>query len=45
MPSKDQYTYLYNILRKKIDRVAKVLSGVQLNVSFQRQLTGNNLVL
>jgi hypothetical protein len=42
---KDQYPSLYNIMRRKSDTVAKVLSGVPLNVSFRRQLTGNNLVL
>jgi hypothetical protein len=42
---KYQYPSLYNIVRRKSDTVAKVLSGVPLNVSFQRQLTGNNLVV
>jgi hypothetical protein len=42
---KDQYPSLYNIARRKSDTVEKVLSRVPLNVSFRRQLTGNNLVM
>jgi hypothetical protein len=42
---KDQYPSLYNIVRRKSDTIAKVLNRVPLNVSFRRQLTGNNLVL
>jgi hypothetical protein len=36
---------LYNIARRKSDTVEKVLSVVPLNISFRRQLIGNNLVL
>jgi hypothetical protein len=42
---KEQYLSLYNIVRRKSDTVEKVLSEVSLNVSFRRQLTGNNLIL
>jgi hypothetical protein len=42
---KDQYPSLYNIASRKSDTVEKVLSGVLLNISFRRQLIGNNLVL
>jgi hypothetical protein len=42
---KQQYPSLYNIVRKKSDTVEKVLSGVPLNVSFRRYLSGNNLLL
>jgi hypothetical protein len=42
---KDQYPSLYNITRRKSDIVEKILSGVPLNISFRRQLMGNNLVL
>jgi hypothetical protein len=42
---KDQYPSLYNIARGKSDTVEKVLSRVPLNISFRRQLTGNNLVM
>jgi hypothetical protein len=42
---KDQYLSLYNIARRKSDTVEKVLSGIPLNVSFRRQLAGNNLVI
>jgi hypothetical protein len=40
-----QYPSLPNILRKKSDTVAQVLSTIPLNISFGRFLTGNNLVL
>jgi hypothetical protein len=40
-----QYSFLYNIVRKKSDRVAQVLSTIPLNIAFRRFLTGNNLVL
>jgi hypothetical protein len=40
-----QYPSLYNIVRKKSDTIAKVLSTTPLNISFHRYLTGNNLVL
>jgi hypothetical protein len=36
---------LYNIVRRKSDTVAHVLSATPLNISFRRYLTGNNLVL
>jgi hypothetical protein len=42
---KDQYPSLYNIARRKSDTVEKVLSRLPLNVSFRRQLIGNNLIL
>jgi hypothetical protein len=42
---KQHYPSLYNIVRKKSDAIEKVLSGVPLNISFWRYLTGNNLVL
>jgi hypothetical protein len=42
---KDQYPSLYNIARRKSDTVEKVLSRLPLNVSFHRQLIGNNLIL
>jgi hypothetical protein len=41
----NQYPSLYNIVRRKSDTIEKVLSRVPLNISFQRQLTGNNLVM
>jgi hypothetical protein len=40
-----QYPSLYNIVRKKSDTIARVLSAVPLDMSFRRYLTGNNLVL
>jgi hypothetical protein len=36
---------LYNIVRKRSDTVAKVLSTIPLNISFRRTLSENNLVL
>jgi hypothetical protein len=36
---------LYNIVRRKSDTVAHVLSATLLNISFRRYLAGNNLVL
>jgi hypothetical protein len=42
---KEQYPSLYNIVRRKSDTIEKVLSKVPLNVSFRRQLAGNNLTL
>jgi hypothetical protein len=42
---KDQYPSLYNIARRKSDTIEKILSGVPLNISFRRQLTGHNLVM
>jgi hypothetical protein len=42
---KEQYLSLYNIVRRKSDTVEKVLSEVPFNVSFRRQLMGNNLIL
>jgi hypothetical protein len=36
---------LYNIVRKKSDTVAHVLSASPLNISFWQYLAGNNLVL
>jgi hypothetical protein len=39
------YTSLYNIVQKRSDTVAKVLSTVPLNISFRRSLSENNLVL
>ena len=38
-----KYPSLYNIVRKKNDIVAYVLSSVPLNVSFRRSLQDNNL--
>jgi hypothetical protein len=40
-----QYPTLYNIVRRKSDTVAKVLSAVPLSISFRRYLCGNNLIL
>jgi hypothetical protein len=42
---KDQYLTLYNIARRKSDTVENIFSRVPLNISFRRQLTGNNLVM
>jgi hypothetical protein len=42
---KDQYPSLYNIVRRKSDTIEKILSEVSVNVSFRRQLMGNNLIL
>jgi hypothetical protein len=35
----------YNIVGRKSDTVAQVLSAALLNISFRRYLDGNNLVL
>jgi hypothetical protein len=40
-----QYSSLYNIVRRKSDTIANVLSAIPLNVSFRRYLEGNNLTL
>jgi hypothetical protein len=40
-----QYSSMYNIVRKKSDTVAKVLSATPLNISFRTYLAGNKLVL
>jgi hypothetical protein len=39
-----EYPSLYNIVRRKDATVAQVLSTVPLNVSFRRDLVGENLV-
>jgi hypothetical protein len=36
---------MYNIVRKKSDTIAKVLSAAPLNTSFRTYLAGNKLVL
>jgi hypothetical protein len=40
-----QYPTLYNIIRRKSDTVAKVLSVAPLSISFRRYLSANNLIL
>jgi hypothetical protein len=41
---KQQYSSLYNIVRKRSDTVEKVLSVMPLKISFRRYLIGNNLL-
>jgi hypothetical protein len=41
-PIAEQYPSLYNIVNRKNDTVAHVLSNTPLNIGFQRALTGNN---
>ena len=43
-PLKNQYSALYNIVRKKSALVSSVLSLIPLNVSFPRSLVANNLL-
>ena len=42
-PLKDKFPVLFNIVRRKQDSVAKVLSSTPLNISFRRNLVGSNL--
>jgi hypothetical protein len=42
-PFKNQYSSLYNIVRKKSVTVTTVLRSNPLNVAFRRSLVGNNL--
>jgi hypothetical protein len=42
-PLKLKYPSLFNIVRRKQDTVATVLSSVPLNILFRRSLVGNNL--
>ena len=44
-PLRDQYPKLYNIVRKKQDTVADVLSTQIPNLSWHRDLIGNKLVM
>ena len=44
-PLRDQYPQLYNIVRKKQDTVADVLSTKIPNLSWRRDLIGNKLVM
>jgi hypothetical protein len=41
-PLKDKFLALFNIMRRKRDYVAKVLSSIPLNISFRRNLVGRN---
>jgi len=40
---KDKFPSLFNIVRRKYDSVAQVLSSIPLNISFRRNLVGANL--
>ena len=42
-PLKDKFPVLFNIVRRKQNYVAKVLSSTPLNISFHRNLVGWNL--
>ena len=42
-PLKDKFPALFNIVRRKQDSVAQVLSSTLLNISFRRNLVGANL--
>ena len=42
-PLKDKFPSLFNIVRRKHDSVAQVLSSIPLNISFRRNLVGANL--
>jgi hypothetical protein len=42
-PLKNKFPALFNIVRKKQDSVAQVLSSSPLNISFRRNLVGANL--
>jgi hypothetical protein len=42
-PLKDRFLMLFNIVRRKQDYVAQVLSSSPLNISFRRKLVGVNL--
>ena len=44
-PLRDQYPQLYNIVRKKQDTLADVLSTQIPNLSWRRDLIGNKLVI
>ena len=43
-PLKNQYSAMYNIVRKKSALVSSVLCSIPLNVSFRRSLVANNLL-
>jgi len=43
-PLKDKFPSLFNIVRRKQDSVAQVLSTIPLNISFRRNLVGANLM-
>ena len=43
-PLKNQYSALYNIVRKKSALVSSALCSIPLNVSFRRSLVANNLL-
>jgi hypothetical protein len=42
-PLKNKFPALFNIVRRKQDSVAQVLSSSPLNISFHRNLVGANL--
>ena len=42
-PLKDRFPVLFNIVRRKQDTIATVLSSPELNISFRRHLVGANL--
>jgi len=42
-PLKDKFPALFNIVRRKQDSIATILSSANLNVSFRRNLVGRNL--
>ena len=42
-PLKDKFPALFNIVRRKQDSIATVLSSPNLNISFRRNLTGRSL--
>ena len=41
--TKEKFPALFNIVRRKYDTVAQVCNSSPLNISFRRNLTGNNL--
>ncbi|WVZ90737.1 hypothetical protein U9M48_037011 [Paspalum notatum var. saurae] len=43
IPLSEQYLVLYNIVNRKHDTVATVMSTIPLNISFRRALVGNEL--
>jgi len=43
-PLKDKFPALFNIVRRKQDTIATVLSSPELNISFRRNLVGVNLL-
>jgi hypothetical protein len=42
-PLKDKFPALFNIVRRKQESIATVLSSPNINISFRRNLTGRNL--